>query len=55
MTTTVLVSLLAAGLALALARENRVRRAFQDLVLRLRAKLRQQPQQPFPTHRRRRP
>lgn len=47
-TTTLLVSLLATGLALALARENRLRRAFQDLVARLLAKLRQQPE--FPTH-----
>lgn len=48
MTTTLLVSLLATGLALALARENRLRRAFQDLVARLLAKLRQQSD--FPTH-----
>lgn len=43
MTTLLLVSLLTAGLALALARENRLRRAFQDLVVRLLARLRQQP------------
>jgi CHASE1-domain containing sensor protein len=42
MTTTLLVSLLAAGLALALARENRLRRAFQDLVTRLLDRIRQQ-------------
>ena len=41
-TTTLLVSLLAAGLALALARENRLRRAFQDLVARLLDRIRQQ-------------
>ena len=41
-TTTLLVSLLAAGLALALARENRLRRAFQDLVTRLLDRIRQQ-------------
>lgn len=34
-TNTVLISLLAAGLAIALARENRFRRALQDLVTRL--------------------
>ena len=41
-TTTLLISLLAAGLALALARENRLRRAFQDLVARLLDRIRQQ-------------
>jgi hypothetical protein len=41
-TTTLLVSLLAAGLALAIARENRLRRAFQDLVARLLDRIRQQ-------------
>lgn len=46
MTSTLLVSLLAAGLAIALARENRIRRAFQDLVARLLAKLRQRPHHP---------
>ncbi len=40
-TPTFLCSLLAFGLALALARENRLRRAFQDLVSRLLAKLRE--------------
>lgn len=55
MTTTLLVSLLATGLALALARENRLRRAFQDLVTRLLAKLRQQPDYPTHTTRRRHP
>lgn len=54
MTTTLLVSLLAVGLALALARENRLRRAFQDLVTRLLAKLRQQPGYPTSTHTNRR-
>jgi L-asparaginase II len=47
-----LCALLASGLALALARENRLRRAFQDLVARLLAKLRQQAD--FPTHTKRR-
>lgn len=42
MTTTLLVSLLAAGLALALASENRLRRAFQSLVARLLTRLRHQ-------------
>jgi hypothetical protein len=42
MPTTLLVSLLATGLALALARENRLRRAFQDLVTRLLDRIRQQ-------------
>jgi len=42
MTTTLLVSLLAAVLALALARENRLRRAFQHLVTRLLDRIRQQ-------------
>lgn len=58
MTTILLVSLLAAGLALALARENRLRRAFQDLVARLLDKLRQQsayPATPTRTSRKRTP
>jgi hypothetical protein len=42
MTTTLLTSLLATGLALALARENRLRRAFQDLVTRLLDRIKQQ-------------
>ncbi len=52
----VLVSLLALGLALLLARENRLRRAFQDLVNRLLLKLREQPgdSHPLPPHRPRR-
>lgn len=41
-TPTLLCALLATGLAVALARENRVRRALQDLVTRLLEKLRQQ-------------
>lgn len=40
-TPTLLCALLAAGLAIALARENRIRRAFQSLVTRLLARLRQ--------------
>jgi hypothetical protein len=38
---TLLVSLLALGLAVALARENRLRRALQELVGRLLTKLRE--------------
>ena len=41
MTPTLLVSLLAFGLAVALARENRVRRALQSLANRLLEKLRE--------------
>ncbi len=41
-TSTLLCALLASGLAVALARENRVRRTLQDLVTRLLEKLRQQ-------------
>jgi hypothetical protein len=48
MTTTLLVSLLATGLAIALAHENRLRRAFQDLVARLLARLRHQAD--YPAH-----
>jgi hypothetical protein len=52
-TSTLLCALLASGLALALARENRLRRAFQDLVARLLATLRQQTNHPTRTKRRR--
>ena len=54
-TSTLLCALLASGLAIALARENRLRRAFQDLVARLLATLRQQAGFSQPTHRPRRP
>jgi hypothetical protein len=52
----VLTALLAFGLAVLLARENRLRRAFQDLVTRLLEKLRETgtPGSDFPPHRRRR-
>jgi len=39
-TTTLLLALLAAGLAVALSREHRIRRAFQTLAARLLDKLR---------------
>lgn len=39
--TTLFVTLLASGLAVALSRENRIRRAFQMLAARLLEKLRQ--------------
>ena len=54
MTPTILCALLASGLAIALARENRLRRAFQDLVTRLLTTLRQQAGFSYPTHRPRR-
>lgn len=41
MTPTILCALLASGLAVALSREHRIRRAFQDLAARLLDKLRQ--------------
>ncbi len=41
MTPTILTALLASGLAVALSREHRIRRAFQDLAARLLNKLRQ--------------
>jgi hypothetical protein len=41
MTTTLFTALLASGLALALSREHRIRRAFQTLAARLLDKLRQ--------------
>jgi hypothetical protein len=53
-TSTLLCALLASGLAIALARENRLRRAFQDLVTRLLTTLRQQAGVSHPTHRPRR-
>ena len=40
-TPTILTALLASGLAVALSREHRIRRAFQDLAARLLDKLRQ--------------
>ncbi len=42
-TSTLLCALLASGLAVMLARENRIRRALQDLVARLLDRLRIQP------------
>ncbi len=42
MTTTLFTALLASGLALALSREHRIRRAFQTLAARLLDKLRRQ-------------
>lgn len=41
-TSTLLCALLASGLAVLLARENKLRRAFQDLVARLLTKIREQ-------------
>ena len=41
MTPTILTALLASGLAVALSREHRIRRAFQDLAARLLNKLRE--------------
>ncbi len=41
MTPTVLTALLASGLAVALSREHRIRRAFQNLAARLLNKLRE--------------
>lgn len=41
MTTTICIALLASGLAVALSREHRIRRAFQTLAARLLDKLRQ--------------
>jgi hypothetical protein len=41
-TPTILTALLASGLAVALSREHRIRRAFQDLAARLLNKLREQ-------------
>ncbi len=41
MTPTLLTALLASGLAVALSREHRIRRAFQDLAARLLNKLRE--------------
>lgn len=61
-TSTLLCALLASGLALLLARENKLRRAFQDLVARLLTKIREQSGFPYtpgrhsnsrPNHRRR--
>ena len=51
----VLVSLLALGLAVLLARETRLRRAFQSLVARLLATLKASPRKPgdFTSHSRR--
>jgi hypothetical protein len=40
-TPTILTALLASGLAVALSREHRIRRAFQDLAARLLNKLRE--------------
>jgi hypothetical protein len=40
-TTTICIALLASGLAIALSREHRIRRAFQTLAARLLNKLRQ--------------
>ena len=42
MTTTLFTAILASGLALALSREHRIRRAFQSLASRLLDKLRRQ-------------
>ena len=42
MTTTLFTAILASGLALALSREHRIRRAFQTLAARLLDKLRRQ-------------
>ena len=42
MTPTILCAVLASGLAVALARENRVRRALQDIVARLLDRIRSQ-------------
>ena len=51
-----LSTLLAFGLAVLLARENRLRRAFQDLVARLLTKLRETDHEsPYTPHSRRRP
>ncbi len=53
-TSTLLCALLASGLAVLLARENKLRRAFQDLVARLLTKIREQagfPYSPGPRHR----
>ena len=41
MSPTILTALLASGLAVALSREHRIRRAFQDLAARLLNKLRE--------------
>ena len=41
MTPTILTALLASGLAVALSREHRIRRTFQNLAVRLLNKLRQ--------------
>lgn len=54
MTPTVLCALLASGLAVALSREHRIRRAFQNLAARLLDKLRVQAGYPNQTRRPRR-
>ncbi len=46
-TSTLFCALLASGLAALLARENKLRRAFQDLVARLLAKIREQAGFPY--------
>ena len=53
MNTTLFTAILASGLALALSREHRIRRAFQTLAARLLDKLRRQDHTPpakHPTH-----
>jgi hypothetical protein len=53
MNTTLFTAILASGLALALSREHRIRRAFQTLAAKLLDKLRRQDRNPpakHPTH-----